>query len=47
MHIKWRRVAPDATADPNILRVSGKVSSIMAGNASSIMQREAGEVTSG
>jgi hypothetical protein len=36
-----------ATADPNILRERSNTSSIMVRNASSIMQRDAGEVTFG
>ena len=43
----WAWIRRRATADPNILRRAGKVSSIMVGNVPSIMRREAGAVTSG
>ena len=45
--IKWRLGAVCATADPDILRRLINTSSIMVGNAASIMQREAGRLTSG
>ena len=43
----WAWIRPRATADPNILRPAGKVSSIMVRNVPSIMRGEAGAVTSG
>jgi hypothetical protein len=43
MTLKWRSKRPYSTANSDIWRHRGKVSSIMVGNAASIMAGEAGE----
>jgi hypothetical protein len=44
--IKWPQTGRGSTADPDILWEQINTSSIMVRNASSIMRRKAGQVTS-